>query len=806
MWPERGEALSRTIECEAALTEVYALALNTWVVATEPFVVSSLVAASLPPEPDSVTETASVWDQLSSELILACLSSLWALSVVEASEGLEIDLPEFDENVITPSISVKVVNAITSTSEVATDELVSAIARVEADPFLLAARDEYLDSQRPSVASTPTLMRDRVVAAVRDATPALADDTPDVEVVITEQRRAAAEVLSPGSEATRVVARLQGYGAASVQNAAVVTAAHRSEDATTLDKTWIATLDGKTRHTHFAADGQRTPLTGKFQIGTAQLDYPADPGGPPEEVKNCRCRVGILAHDEAIPDEVDRHTERLDGRDSVQINRRGSQQDEIERRERQGTVRAREDEDGIGRTAQTAAGGWTAPSEQEYGMTQYVTFTDQPVAFVGIESSDGRMLSPDIDLTVRQTPLPVMWCQQTNYGHMDAYTVGVTEAARLEGDRILASGYMLDDEHSSTAFDHAARKVSRPSIDLAATEWMLVDENGKEITEDEWWDLPMDAKVIQCVTKGELIGFTLVATPAFGETMLEFNPEPEDRELGLVASAAEQFRPRVYPAAQFVRTPDQYLTEPTEIQMDPDTGRIFGHLACFGSCHRSLQAQCVMAPKSPSNYSQFHTSPSVRLDDGTRLAVGRLTVGTGHADERLGGAAAMSHYDNTGSCFALVRAYETPVGIEVSGVAAPWATAEQIEMGLAAPLSGDWRDFGQGLDLIAALAVNTPGFAVRGREDADGRSVALVASLAPKPTGPRGTSGTALTASAISEIVAAAVTKALTDRDEQAELDALLAEATQLVGEPAPALTPEQEIDAMLAELAGQEN
>ena len=53
--------------------------------------------------------------------------------------------------------------------------------------------------------------------------------------------------------------------------------------------------------------------------------------------------------------------------------------------------------------------------------------------------------------------------------------------------------------------------------------------------------------------------------------------------------------------------------------MDPETGRIFGHLACFGSCHRSIQAQCVMAPKSPSNYAQFHTSPSVRLDDGTRL-------------------------------------------------------------------------------------------------------------------------------------------------------------------------------------------
>ena len=135
-------------------------------------------------------------------------------------------------------------------------------------------------------------------------------------------------------------------------------------------------------------------------------------------------------------------------------------------------------------------------------------------------------------------------------------------------------------------------------------------------------------------------------------------------------------------------------------------------------------------------------------------------------------------------------------------MAAPWATAEQIEMGLAAPLSGDWRNFGQGLDLIAALAVNTPGFAVRGRDDDAGKPAALVASLAPAPTGRGGKSGVAMNANdieaAIERAVRTALSQATADRETEAELDSLLAEADELVGQP---LTVDEEIDAMLAEI-----
>ncbi|QGH75260.1 portal protein [Mycobacterium phage Quesadilla] len=813
MFPERGEALNRTIEFEAALAEVYMDVLNGWVAHVRPLVLPSLTAAGeLPPDPAALDQNAGALDQPSGELILAVLATLWALSLVETSEALEISLPELPD--LIPQLPREVLRPVTSTSDLSARRVREAVAVIEADDDLRMARDDFIETQRERVESVPALVREKVEAAVAEARPAAPEGEPEITVSVEQmtaaQREAAAAVLSPGSPELREVARYEGYQAAGVQNAAVIAAAARSEDE--LDKVWIATIDGKTRPTHFAADGQRAPLAGTFSIGNEPLRYPGDPAGPAKEVRNCRCRVGVLALDEDIPDEIDRHTERLGGRDSVQINREGSQADEIERRARNGTVRARDDEDGVGRTA---AGGWIAPSDQEYDMPKpaapttgpatatlaaeetegelFRTFTDQPIAFVGIETSDGRMLAADIDLSFRTFPLPVMWVKQTGYGHEDAYTVGVIESARIDGERVLGSGYILNTPEADEAAGLLEHTATRPSVDLARTEWRLVDEDGNEITEEQWWDMPMDAKIIQQITAAELIGTTLVATPAFGDTMIALNAERESRDAALVAAAADEFRPRVY-SASFFANPG--LTEPTQITMD-DSGHIFGHLACFGSCHRSIQAACVMAPRSPSDYSMFHTSPAVRLDDGTSIPVGRLTVGTGHAPDSYAGAPAKAHYDNTGTCFALVRAGEDEHGIWVSGVAAPWATPEQIEEGLAAPLSGDWRDFGRGLDLIAALAVNTPGFAVRGRSGAEGQPVALVASLGPDPRStPR---SEALSAEAIGSIVEQAVARAYAKRETDAELAGLMAAANEKVGPPPAPKSQEDELAELLA-------
>lgn len=54
-----------------------------------------------------------------------------------------------------------------------------------------------------------------------------------------------------------------------------------------LAEKWVATLDGRTRHSHRHLHGTyKDPKTGLYENG---LEYPGDPFGEPEEIYNCRC-------------------------------------------------------------------------------------------------------------------------------------------------------------------------------------------------------------------------------------------------------------------------------------------------------------------------------------------------------------------------------------------------------------------------------------------------------------------------------------------------------------------------------------
>jgi hypothetical protein len=810
MWPDRNDALSRTIEAERAVEDLYAEALRRWAPDLRRFVLPSLTAATLPPDPAAVQQASSSWDQLAEELIIAGVAVLWAATLFEVLDALGIPVPElpagdgpFDRGGVYRQPPRKVLQIVDSAvGDMDRQQVIHAARVVDATPQLRETRNAFLDTQREQARNVPAFVQQKIEMEIRNAGIA----TPD------QQRAITAEVVDPASEQMREIARTAGHQAAAVQNHAVLTAAQQNEDDDEpLDKIWIATIDAATRPGHFSGDGQRVPLNGTFTIGGEQLNYPADPTGTPGNVLNCRCRMGILARDEELPDEVDRHTERLDGRDSTARRREGrTQQEEIDRRAADGQIRARDDPEGIGRTA---AGGWVAPSEEMIDPMTVTTDeaaladssdTDQDselfrtfsgvIAIIGEPTSDGRMLASDIDLSFRPFPLPLMWSKQTNVGHLESFTVGVVESASVDGGKVVGSGYLLNSPEADEAADQIVHGVTGPSVDLAATEWMLTDEDGNEVTEEEYWDAPIDAVFYQTITKAELIGTTLVATPAFGTTSITLNDERESRGVAVVASAAEEFRPRVYDHRLFA---DPKLSGPTLPTMGED-GRIYGHLACFGECHRSIQAECVIAPRSRSEYAHFHTSPAVHLDNGDRLPVGRLTVGTGHAPHTVGAGPAMAHYDNTGTCFALVRVGEDTHGIWFSGVAAPWATPEQVQEGISSPLSGDWRDFGQGLELIAALAVNTPGFPARGREDEQGRPIALVASLGPAPNTTRG-GVEHLTL----EDIKAAVREGIAEEKRQSQLaaerDEALARAHAAVGDPPPPKTPSEEIAELLA-------
>lgn len=155
---------------------------------------------------------------------------------------------------------------------------------------------------------------------------------------------------------------------------------------------------------------------------------------------------------------------------------------------------------------------------------------------------------------------------------------------------------------------------------------------------------------------------------------------------------------------------DPKLHGPTPIAVTAD-GRVMGHLAAWGTCHAGIGNQCVMAPRTATSYKYF-LNGTVITAEGNAVRVGKITAGTGHADTRLGWVPASDHYDNTGKQVAVVASGEDRWGIWVAGSLVPEADDTDAAMLRRSPLSGDWRRINGNLELVAALAVNTPGFPI----------------------------------------------------------------------------------------------
>ena len=171
------------------------------------------------------------------------------------------------------------------------------------------------------------------------------------------------------------------------------------------------------------------------------------------------------------------------------------------------------------------------------------------------------------------------------------------------------------------------------------------------------------------------------------------------------------------------------LGELTPVTIDDD-GNVFGHIAGWQTCHQAFSDMCVTPPRSQNGYALFHTG-AVRLDDGTDLPIGKLTVGAGHANPNgLGVRGATAHYDNSSVAVAMVRATEDRYGIQVSGRIIPGTPVGRIEELRRSPISGDWRAYRGNLELVAALGVNSPGFPIPRTLVAslEGRQVSLVAA------------------------------------------------------------------------------
>lgn len=210
----------------------------------------------------------------------------------------------------------------------------------------------------------------------------------------------------------------------------------------------------------------------------------------------------------------------------------------------------------------------------------------------------------------------------------------------------------------------------------------------------------------------------------------------ETSTLALVAGGGPEM-----PPADWFENPR--LTEPTPIVVQPD-GRVFGHLATWDSCHIAHPDFCTSPPRSQTGYAYFHTG-TVLCEGGREVGVGHLTLNTTHAKQSAKPMATIAHYENTGLAAADVRAGEDEWGIWVAGAVRPGLSEKKMRALRAAPLSGDWRRIQGNLELVAALAVNVPGFPIPRPQGltAGGHTVALVASgmVPPRKVKAPGTEG-----------------------------------------------------------------
>ena len=64
-----------------------------------------------------------------------------------------------------------------------------------------------------------------------------------------------------------------------------------TNDGIILKREWIATNDGRTRHSHRLLDGQIAEVDKPFKSELGDIMYPGDPEADPSNVYNCRCTI-----------------------------------------------------------------------------------------------------------------------------------------------------------------------------------------------------------------------------------------------------------------------------------------------------------------------------------------------------------------------------------------------------------------------------------------------------------------------------------------------------------------------------------
>lgn len=346
-----------------------------------------------------------------------------------------------------------------------------------------------------------------------------------------------------------------------------------------------------------------------------------------------------------------------------------------------------------------------------------------------VRTGDNRILATPADgVRMREGTLAIMWQRETGMGPAGSVIAGRADRAWVEdlnGIAVVMGEGPLD--LGGEDGREAARLLREGFLtglsidpDEVSFTWKWFTKDGAEVDvdelgEDEVWAL-LDAGALEeiaVMTDWRLMGATMTPFPAFDEARIEalydYTPTGDTvTAAGDGLEVDEELAPtrlvRPHPAEHFA---DPGLKRLTPLTVTDD-GRVFGHIAPWNDCHISFGDVCVMAPRSKTSYAYFHLGEVVTTEG--RLPVGKLTLGGGHADPKLGYKPATQHYDDVATAIAAVRAGEDKFGIWVAGRILPNVSAEDLELFLLCPPSGDWRRIGGNLELVAACSVNVPGF------------------------------------------------------------------------------------------------
>ncbi|MDX3314639.1 hypothetical protein P1S61_37430 [Streptomyces sp. ME08-AFT2] len=359
-----------------------------------------------------------------------------------------------------------------------------------------------------------------------------------------------------------------------------------------------------------------------------------------------------------------------------------------------------------------------------------------PLAVEGIVTGDGREFAPDA-LTWAELPAPLRWNKEDSHGgeaRTIAVNVGRIDKVWRDGSLIMGEGVLdLSDDDGRRVYSKIEGKFLRGvSIDAdsigADVEYVWpedVNAGTEEAGDDDLFEILLAQPEKVIFHSGRIRAATLVDIPAFAEAYIALLDEQGAVVAGGQPVTAEEVKaaqqtvrpltPVTAAGVEVVRPPaawfaDPHLSLPTPITVTDD-GRIYGHAAQWGSCHIGQDDVCVQPPHEDDH--PYYRTGEVACADGTRVAVGQITVGTGHAPLHYGASPAAEHYDNTGAAVADVAVGNDAHGIWVAGAIRPGADPLRVyELQAAGQVSGDWRRIGGSLRLVGLLGVNVPGFPV----------------------------------------------------------------------------------------------